>query len=369
MTAEWAPIFALPNIPLATAIGCDIAAIAPAHDCRVAALKRTHPNFRDYLNRFEDNFGQEFEPTVLVLNLAAPPVFSEISALASFRDLIALASVIHGRTAELRHPRGHRVLFSEAFAIYPWMLDQDYEGLVGRTLAIRNTREISGFKGQSSPHLFRTPLGESDIDQPLLDALMARWRRLHEAQSPEWRDVALMRSLNMAYHASLLPAGIDPTFYDIGRIVSLWVSAFEILVHPGGDGRANRDKVFELIERTKWAITESEQLALDTGGKTKVKRTLASWLYQKLHNCRNDFVHGNHVEQNDLLIPSSRRTIFEYAAPLYRVALTAFLGLEYDVARPSIEDIQAVGAHSAKRMRFMEHQVAAEEALLTATRP
>ena len=115
-------------------------------------------------------------------------------------------------------------------------------------------------------------------------------------RSPPWEDVALMRSLNMAYQASLLPAGTDTTFYDVGRVVSLWVSAFEILVHPGGSGQANRDKVFEMIERTTWAIPASGQLAHDTGGKAKVKRTLASSLYQVLYECRNNFLHGNPVE-------------------------------------------------------------------------
>ncbi|MEE3503909.1 hypothetical protein [Acidiphilium acidophilum] len=41
MTAEWTPVFVLPNIPLEAAIGCEIAALAPAHDRRVATLKRT----------------------------------------------------------------------------------------------------------------------------------------------------------------------------------------------------------------------------------------------------------------------------------------------------------------------------------------
>lgn len=177
MTADWAPVFVLPNIPLEAAIGCDIAALAPGHDGRVATLKRTHPMLRRFLNRFADNFGQKFEPAVLILNTAAPPIFSEVSALASFRDLIALSAVTHGRALELRHPRGHRVLFGEAFSIYPWMLDRRYEDVIGSTPAILGTHEVSSFKGQSSPALFRTSLGEGDIDQPLLTALMARWRR------------------------------------------------------------------------------------------------------------------------------------------------------------------------------------------------
>jgi hypothetical protein len=178
-----------------------------------------------------------------------------------------------------------------------------------------------------------------------------------------------MRSLNIAYHASLLPAGTDTTFYDVGRVVSLWVSAFEILVHPGGSGQANRDKVFEMIERTPWAIPASGQLAHDTGGKTKVKRTLASWLYQVLYECRNDFLHGNPVERSNLFLATPQRTIFEYAAPLYRIALTAFLPLAHHVPMPSADDPTAFGAYIADRMDFMGPQKNAEEALLTATRP
>jgi len=369
MTVDWTPVFVLPNIPLEAAIGCDIAALAPAHDHRVATLKRAHPTLRRFLNRFADNFGQKFEPTVLILNTAAPPIFRDVTALASFRDLVALSAVTHGRSVELRHPRGHRVLFGEAFAIYPWMLDQHYEDVIGSTPAILGTHEVSSFKGQSSPALFRTSLGGSDIDQPLLAALMARWRRRYEATEPAWEDVALMRSLNMAYHASLLPAGTDTTFYDVGRVVSLWVSAFEILVHPGGNGQANRDKVFEMIERTPWAIPASGQLAHDTGGKTKVKRTLASWLYQVLYECRNDFLHGNPVERSSLFLATPQRTVFEYAAPLYRIALTAFLSLEYGVTMPLAEDASAFGAYIADRMDFMGPQKNAEEALLTAARP
>ncbi|MBN9560769.1 MAG: hypothetical protein J0H14_08585 [Alphaproteobacteria bacterium] len=370
MTApDWTPVFVLPNIPLETAIGCEIAALAPAHDRRVAALKRAHPTLRRFLNRFADNFGQKFEPALLILNAAAPPIFRDVTALASFRDLIAVTAVTHGRALELRHPRGHRVLFGEAFAIYPWMLDRHYEDVIGSTPALLGTHELSCFKGQSSPALFRTSLGESDIDQPLLAALMARWRRRYEAAEAAWADVALMRSLNMAYHASLLPAGTDTTFYDVGRVVSLWVSAFEILVHPGGNGQANRDKVFEMIERAPWAIQESGQLAHDTGGKTKVKRTLASCLYQVLYECRNDFLHGNPVERSNLFLPTPQRTIFEYAAPLYRIALTAFLPLTYGVPMPSAKDARAFGAYIADRMDFMGPQKSTEEALLTATRP
>lgn len=369
MTAGWTPVFVLPNIPLQAAIGCDIAALAPAHDPRVAAIKRAQPMFRRFLNRFSDNFGQKFEPSVLLVHSAAPPAFLDISALASFRDLIAIATTTCGRALELRHHRGHRVMFGEAFAIYPWMLDRHYEDVIGSTPAILGTHEVASFKGQSSPAIFRTPVDENDIDQPLLAALLARWMRRYEAAEAAWEDIVLMRSLNMAYNASLLPAGTDTTFYDVGRVVSLWVSAFEILVHPGGSGQANRDKVFELIEKTPWTIAASAALAHDTGGKTKVKRTLASWVYQALYDCRNDFLHGNPVDRTKLILPLPQRTVFEYAAPLYRLALTSFLPLLYAKPMPSANDAKLLGAYIAERMEYMSPQKLAEEALLTATKP
>jgi hypothetical protein len=57
MTSDWTPIFVLPNIPHDAPIGCELAALAPANDRRAAALKRTHPMFRRFLNRFADQMG------------------------------------------------------------------------------------------------------------------------------------------------------------------------------------------------------------------------------------------------------------------------------------------------------------------------
>lgn len=366
---DWKPIFAVPNVELLGAIGCEIAALTPAHDSRVIALKRAHPTFGRFLNCFSDNFGQKFQPAVMLTRADAPSSFFEVTTLASFRDLIAISTLSHNRALELITRRAHLVTFGEAFAIYPWMLDKHYEDVIGNTAAILGIHEVSKLRGQSSPALFRTALNPEDIDQPLLTALLDRWQQHYQSSGPEWADIALFRSLNMAYHASLLPAATDATFYDIGRLVSLWVSAFEILVHPGGNGQANRDKVFELIEKTPWELRTAADQSHDTGGKNKVKRTLASWLYQALYDCRNNFLHGNPVGQADLFLPISGRSILWYAAPLYRLALTAFLPLTYKKAIPSSSDAQAFGAYIAEHMTFVYPQRRAEEAILTANQP
>jgi hypothetical protein len=173
----------------------------------------------------------------------------------------------------------------------------------------------------------------------------------------------------MAYHASQMPAGGDTTFYDVGRLISLWVSAFEILVHPGDDGYANRNAVFGLLERVIWARPGCAALAHDTGGRQKVKRTLASWLYQSLYDRRNDFLHGNPVSRDTLFLPASGRNLFLYAAPLYRLALTAYLDLRPASPLPDPSDAASTGAAVTARMKFLEPQRTIEEATETALRP
>jgi hypothetical protein len=70
-----------------------------------------------------------------------------------------------------------------------------------------------------------------DVDTPLLNALLERWRVRYGTKRPQWSDRALFRSLNMAAAASKMPAGVDLTTFSIGRNIGLWVSAFEILTH------------------------------------------------------------------------------------------------------------------------------------------
>lgn len=357
----------LPNLWLQAAIGCDLAVLAPPNDHRIMKFKAKHPAFESFLSRFTDNFGEKFEPAVLILREDAPPSYREVKAISSFRNLIALSAITYSRARKLTGPFMGGVFYGEAFSIYPWMLDRNDENLIGSTPAILGSRDLDKFQGQSSPAVFRTLLDKGDLDEPLLTELMKRWRRRYDRSEPELKDVALMRSLNMAYNAALLPAGTDKTFLDEGRIVALWVSAFEILAHPGPDGHVSRDKVFGLLEDTKWSTCAFANRKYCTGSKNETKeRSLASWLYQRLYDCRNDFLHGNPVERSNLMLPASRKNISEYAASLYRIALTAVLPLAYNRSIPSIEDLEAPGADNAGKRSFTEPQELAEKALMTA---
>jgi hypothetical protein len=365
--ADWNPVTVLPNVALEEPIEGELASLVPAHDDRINTLKRLHPPFRSFLHKFNDAFGVKLRPSVLIVRGDAPRSIYDVEAIANFRDLIALSVTLYNRAIELKHPHGHRIVWGNTFSFYPWMLDKDFECMVAWTPAIGSRRDVRKFRGQSSPEIFPLSLSQASIDEPLLQELLQRWRRRYTNRRPAWKDVALYRSLNMAHQASLLPAGSDATFYDIGRSIALWVSAFEILIHPGRNGRADLSKVFDLIERVPWALRPSGLRRFSTGTKgCRSHRTRASWVYWHLYKARCDFLHGNPVSRKALVFMGSKRNVFDYAGPLYRLALTAFLDLSFAGPIPSEQNVAEFGEYMAEQIHFLSYQRTIEEGLLTA---
>ncbi|RKG67809.1 hypothetical protein [Corallococcus terminator] len=239
MSVEWKPVFVLPNIRIEAPIEGGEVALVPTDDPRVADLRRQSSRLAEFLGRFSDAFGVLIEPTVLLIRADAPDSLFSVSALAGFRDLVAHSVIPHARARLLAYSRQGGVHFGNSFTFYPWMVDKHDEYMVARTPALYAIHNVEKFHGQSTPEVPVLRVSDSDLDTPLLEGLLARWRVWYGSEAPAVEDVAMFRSLNMALHASMLPAGSDGIFYDQGRLVSLWVSAFEILVHPGGSGKSD----------------------------------------------------------------------------------------------------------------------------------
>jgi hypothetical protein len=112
----------------------------------------------------------------------------------------------------------------------------------------------------------------------------------------EWKDKALFRSLNMANEAGRIPALAAGVFYDAGRSLALWVSAYEILAHPGGTGQSNFGTVCALLESVKWLDPKLAAATYAIPGKQPQTKQLATWICKRVYDLRNDFLHGNDVE-------------------------------------------------------------------------
>jgi hypothetical protein len=203
------------------------------------------------------------------------------------------------------------------------------------------------FRGQVSPNLSDAKLLSFQPDDKILPLLLDFWKReFVETNSPDWKRLALFSSLEMAYQASRLPANSMYTTYDFGTPLALWVSAFEVLVHPGhlpdGEiGRADLKKVICLLGQASWHNPELKQRnhQLENRKNTKIDVNLVQKLYGELYGARNDFLHGNPVAHSRLFCfcNENRRSLIEIAPVIYQVALSCFFGKSSDTKETTSE--------------------------------
>jgi hypothetical protein len=368
--ALWLTMAVLPNVQVQEPIEAGIAAFVPLSDPRIGEINNSHPRHRSFLNRFTDAFGVKRDPTILLARPNAPRWFMRADTVASFRDVLSMSVVPRSRALSIQYDRALGVQFARAFDIFPWIIDKHYEHLIAITPAMMALHDVSKFKGQTSPEMSPVSLSKSDIDEPLFDELVVRWRRRYRATKADWGDIALMRSLNMAHHASQLPApSLDATMLDVGRLVALWVSAFEILIHPGGTGKANQWGVYDQLEQVKWLVRRNRARNIKCVAKkpkTFERRQLPSWLYQQLYGARNDFLHGNPIHKRRLRLKHTNRGLLDFAAPLYRLALTAFLDLRFKDPSPPMTDAKALAQHWSQQWDFNHYQRDVEVAVAMA---
>jgi hypothetical protein len=356
----WKPILVLPNLRLKGAVGGELVAIAGAEDSRIAEIEASHKRFGSFLNRFSDAFGVRSRPSVLLVRSDAPKSCFDIGALASFRDIVSVTTVARGRSLQQVYRSPNSISWANTFDFHPWMIDKNYEYLVANTPALLALHEVNKFNGQCSPELSRHDLNESELDRPVLDDLIQRWHAHYPLAGTDWKNLALFRSLSMANQACLLPSATAATVYDFGRAIGSWISAFEILVHPGGaTGRADFQKVVALLEATPWVSRFPRRF--DIGNKNK--GSIASWLYRQMYHARNAFLHGNPVSLSDLLLAPGGRGMLNFCAPLFRAALTSFLDIRWSEKSPSTSDTDIIADYINRHSTFMLHQHLPERAL------
>lgn len=367
--ALWKTIAVLANVEASEAIEGGQAAFVPTDDPRVQEIDKKYRRHRNFLRRFTDAFGVERRPTVLLVRSDASPHITTADALVSFRDVLSVSVVPRSRARSIRNDNSLGIYYSKAFEFYPWVLGKDYKDLIAVTPSMIAIHSVKKFRGQVAPEISGAKFSSTDLDQTLFDELTKRWRKSYRSRKPEWENVALMRSLSMAHQASQLPAPIATTVLDYGRLAALWVSAFEHLVNPGpsGGGYANQRKVYKLLEKAPWKMTENRTRNLkcwiSKEKKTFVRRPLPSWLYHQLNDARNDFLHGNPIQKRPLHIPGSELNLLNFAAPLYRMALTSFLDLQWKGEFPLKADAKAFARAVGERQEFDFHQHDFEVAL------
>lgn len=360
--SEWLPGLVLPNINMTEPVEAGNFAFAPWHDPRVKEIVREDADFALFMERFTDAFGMALRPLVFIVHSRIPREGLSVSTASTLRDCLSSSVIPLSYARTLIWDRALEFGFSDTFDLYPWMPGQGGDGgMTAFTPALRAYHIVREFHGQSSPLLSISNLRLNDIDWTLFKELLARWPGRFESAEPEWADIALFRSLDMANSAAKIPAGRDMTEYSSGRAVASWISAFEILVHPGPEGRVGLFDVYRLLESVQWTNRDCSvpvHPAHVPRGQPQ-DRILACWIYGELYKARNDFVHGNPVDANRLQLQSGRYLHY-YAAPLYRMALTAFLNLRWTT--PSSDEMDT---GFPDPVDMWDHQTDLERALAT----
>lgn len=364
--ANWVPVAVLPNLYTRKTVEGEVVALTPPGDVRVKAFSAEHPMLGKFLSRFTDTFRVPLEPVVPIVREDIVAKFTDTQgALLSFRDLVTLCVVPYARSNVLVYGRSDRINYANSFWLHPWMIDNDT--LAASTPAFAGVHVVEEFHGQSSPEL---PLMQLDeLDEPLFAALLARWKRHYLGKRQRWQDRALFRSLNMACQAAQLPAGKGPTLYDLGRVAALWVSAFEILAHPRVEGSGLR-YVYPLFEKVFYCdrkVRGRKYVAyMGRAKKPWPRRTVPCWLYGRLYQGRNAFLHGNPVSPKTLQPGDLKVSLFWLAPSLYRLALTGALNLSFSKKLPKGATSQQISEFASARMDFYDYQTIAERALLRA---
>ena len=312
---SWSSIALLANVELIDAIDTKYAAFVPTGDPRVHNINEAHPNHAAFLNRFTDAFGKPVCPTVLLVSSSAPNNYRSYDAIASFRDILSVSVIPRARARYIQSISSSRIYYSNVFDLYPWMLNKDYDQLVSFTPAMGGFQEIINFNGQASPEIHYTQLTDSQVDKNLFEGLINHWYAAYNDEKTSWKNTKLMRSLNMSYQASQSPGDQVVTVFDYGRVIALWVSAFEILVHPGNVVKSKKlcEMVCKLLDADIWKDNRCKEIS----------RTL----YKKIYNCRNDFLHGNRIDIQQYQTQMTSDSLYGVVAALYRMALISFLNL------------------------------------------
>lgn len=334
VTVMWQVAFVLPNLRLERAFEGDFIAISPSTDTRVQNRARENQATSQLINGFTDQFGNRVQVSVIVVRHDAPAIAKTLEALISFRNAFAIACILNGWQWQIGNPNVFLTLYSDFFDCYPWAPGQakgDEIVLIGP--ALESIRKAKNFSGQISPDVpVMDAFLKANPDQAILAGLQARWRRrFGYSGRKEWQTTALFRSLAIAYQASALPTKNSSTIFDYGTAISLWVSAFEALLHPKS-AKITLEAILKFFDKSQWidkSLTHRKFKItyLSSSGKKTERVNRVKAFYVQLYKARNDFLHGNPVRVSKLLLNRNRKLVdlTKVAPLLYAVALHCFL--------------------------------------------
>lgn len=341
MSTNWNFAYVLPNARFSEPIENEWLALVPYCDPRFEELSFNSVAVEKLREGFRDQFDRQVQPSALLIRDGAPQSVDLYAAL-SFRNAIAISSVIDAWSHKISGGKGGFPLWTDYFDFYRFTATRDGNAMIARSLATVSLDSPDYFHGQSHPHLASGNAISIGIDHEVLDFLLWHWRQGFNRKSMPRQTRVVLRSLEIAFQAARMPSvgsqGI--TIHDMGVSIGLWVSAFEILTHPK-KGNANLGTVVKCLGKIKMRNPKvnAKRYKLKYDGKW-YRVSFIERLYKSLYDSRNDFMHGNKVKESSTY-PFKKPKLPHLpacAALLYRIALA---GVATSKTSKSSTDIRA----------------------------
>lgn len=342
---QWKLGYVLANLELRESYETTYIAIVPFDDGRLIRMCEASASVNKLVHGFKDQSGRAVKPSALIYRQDAPKKLKSVQAWVSFRNCVALSSILPGWANVEPNSTPSNPLWSDFFDFYPVFPGVDESLTVFNPALHLYSSPTAEFMGMPAPHL-RQPVGPFMKDLTLWSLLLREWEAQYIKPGTEnWDRRKLFRSIEMAYRALAVPIKNESGIYDLGVSIALWVSAFEILAHPK-TRLVQQTDVFDLLRQAKWRHSRLRQLRyrVKLSRNNIISVTLAERLYKNLYEARNAFLHGNPIHIKHVRATRRDPKFFLGNVPpvLYRTALMSYLGRKVPTDVPTDFDTRIV---------------------------
>lgn len=333
MAEHWDLLFTLPNLSpsIPTKFKSDGYAICSGNDPMLKALASNAGNTTSLkmLEEFRTGNGEAYRPACFLVRSSIPVAARTADAIRAFRNICAVATITPYYATRLANPGAAQwsVSWADQFQFGAFIAGSNgWVQTIGPVLGTDNQ-----IPRQQPAGAFGNPTNFSLIvDDSLLERLFRAWHRCYLQGRDRRKLLRLFRALEVAFHASLFPDDGLKSINDIGSRLALWVSALEVLSHPGTS--VNKRTVQKVLRDAPYGSKhlKSNRFVVYYGrGKSRQRfaATLPEALYDDLYWARNQFLHGNGVTVSTLRYRRSKRYAhLAHVAPvLFSAALFSIL--------------------------------------------
>lgn len=218
-------------------------------------------------------------------------------------------------------------MYSDYFQFYPYCASP-MGGVVFQSSMVQGWADDTNISGQCLPEIYKVSRQKFFVEEKLWGTLLKAWELFYINKKLNNELLPLFRSLETSYQALYSPSDQFTSIYDIGNKIALWISALEIITHPGVQ-QITKEKVAEnflLFDFNDKKYFKWKRYTRKTKKGTRYISLIEKPCYE-LYSARNNFLHGEPVSIGDLHIfkDKKRGRLDIVGIFLFRIALLIFL--------------------------------------------